>query len=81
MEGEAGGRANTTAAGLLVPHHSATLCLHFWQQSQDGVPNLEEVGVPLSHPLTGWDENSPRLVTPDIYIYIYTTQCQELVPS
>ena len=24
-----------------------------------GVPNWEEVGVPLSHPLTGWDKNPP----------------------
>ena len=24
---------------------------------------MEEVGVPLSHPLTGWDQKPPRHVT------------------
>ena len=29
------------------------------------MPNLEEVGVPLSHPLTGWDEpHHPELCDP-----------------
>ena len=30
----------------------------------DGVRSMEEVGVPLSHPLTGWDAHEPLHVTP-----------------
>ena len=49
------------------------------QVTFDGVRSMEVVGVPLSHPLTGWDEPALRHVTPGM-VLLFSESLGQSIP-